>query len=285
MIIISKNIVLSETPSFDPNAPRIGYRSLLDINSVTADYEDIQYPSRNLANVSTAARWKSTSTADQFVYISPGINDGVDYVGFANHNFGHGGIAYLVQGSNDGTTWVDISDEIIPDSDAPHMQLFTLAVYSLYRVQLKPTLFEPYCAIMYLGRSLALQRHIYVGHTPITLGRATTTKVRNSENGNFLGRTVVREYVMSSIDMQNITPSWYRNYFDPFVVAAKIVPWFWAWRPADYPREIGFVWLTGDVRPANQRANGMMKWSAKIQGIGEHVSDSSALEDDTGLIT
>jgi hypothetical protein len=279
MIIISKNIVLSENPLFDPNSPRIGYRTLVTPSSVTAEFEDIQYPARNLGNVSTASKWKSTAAILQYIYISSGINDGVDYVGFANHNLGGAGIAYTVEGSNDGVEWDEISDSVIPDSDAPHMQLFTLAVYAQYRIALAAGTAPPYCAILYLGRSLALQRHIYVGHTPITMGRMTTSKVRNSENGNFLGRTIVREYVATAIDMHNITPAWYRNYFEPFVIAAKTQPWFWAWRPGDYPREIGFVWTQGDIKPTNQRSNGMMKWNAKIQGIGDHISDSGSITD------
>ena len=286
MIIISKNLVLPDVTGVDPNAPRIGYRNLITPSNISADYEDQQFPARNIGYPATNLKWRSISLNEQYITVSVGANDGIDYVGFANHNFGTAGVAYLVQGSNDGSTWVDVSDEVIPNDDSPHVQLFELAVYTQYRVRLTPATDKyPYCAVIYIGRMLSMQRNLYVGHSPVTLSRDTTFQTKNSENGNFLGRTIQREAMTCSAEFSNLTPSWYRIYFDPFVIAARTLPFFWAWRPADYPAEVGFVWATDDIVPKNQRNNGMMGVGWKMRGIGAHISESAAADPDLETTT
>jgi hypothetical protein len=52
----------------------------------------------------------------------------------------------------------------------------------------------------------------------------------------------------------------------PFTTSGKGTPFFFAWRPASYPRETGYVWLTGDPVPVNQRSNGMMSVGLDYDG-------------------
>ena len=272
MIIISKGLILSNADAVDPNAGRIGYHSYITRTSVSADSAMDDFPISNVANPATAELWKSESLDEQFIYVVPGLNEGVDYIGLANHNFGSDGIAYRVEGSNDGMDWEVLSDEVIPNDDSPHVQLFELAVFQQYRIGLTPNGdHPPQAAIVYLGKVLGLQRKIYVGHTPITMGRSTTFSTKVSESGHFLGRIIRREMVESQIAINNLTPDWYRTYFEPFAEAARVTPFFWAWRPVSYPAEVGFVWATDDIVPSNQRPNGMMQVSFKVQGIGKYI--------------
>jgi hypothetical protein len=266
-IVISRDIVLTDESIEDPYAGHIGYRSLITRSNISADSEEVYFEVVNVANVATNLFWRSTSLDEQYITINAGLNAGIDYVGFANHNFGTGGIAYQVEGSDDGVDWTLISDELIPDSDAPHVQKFPLAVHTMYRIRLLPDVTLPRAAVIYLGKMLVLQRRIYVGHTPITMGRDTTFTTNRSESGHFLGRTIRRESRQSAVDLRNITPEWYRSYFDDFAEASRTRPFFWAWRPAQYPLEVGYVWTTDDIVPKNQRSNGMMQVGFKVQGI------------------
>lgn len=278
-IILSRDIVLTDASVEDPNAGHIGYQNLITRSNISADYAEAENPVANAANTLTNLFWRSTSAAAQYITVAAGLNSGIDYVGFANHNLGSAGIAYQVQGSNDGSTWEDIGDEIIPDSDSPHVQIFPLTVFTLYRVKLTPSgAIVPRIAVIFIGKMLVLQRRTYVGHTPITMGRDTTFTTNRSENGHFLGRAIRRESLSSSINLQNLTPEWYRSYMDPFAEAAKLTPFFWAWRPVDYPLEVGYCWTTDAITPKNQRANGMMEVSFKITGIGSFDATSAADE-------
>lgn len=275
-IILSRDLVLTDESTEDPNAGHIGYKNLITRSNVTSDFSETFFPIVNVANVATNLFWKSVSLGVQYITVAAGLNAGVDYIGFANHNLGSGGIAYQVEGSNDGSTWVPISDEIIPDGDTPHVQLFTIAIYTAYRIKLTPTgVIYPRIAVLFLGKMLVLQRRTYVGHTPITMGRETTFSSNVSENGHFLGRVIRRESVQTDLSIKNLTPEWYRSYFDDFAQAARTQPFFWAWRPVDYPTEVGYVWATDDIRPKNQRANGMMSVSMKMTGIGSFNATSA----------
>jgi hypothetical protein len=88
-----------------------------------------------------------------------------------------------------------------------------------------------------------------------------------SESGNFLGRIVINEMTETSVSMQNLTPDWYRSQLDPFIRASKETPFFFAWRPGDYPNEVGYAWITDDPQPSNQRSNGMMQIDFQMRGI------------------
>jgi hypothetical protein len=121
--------------------------------------------------------------------------------------------------------------------------------------------------VVYCGKLLVLQRRIYVGHTPGNYGRTSKVINAKSENGSFLGRIVLNEMTKTSVALENLTPDWYRTYFDPFVTAAREDPFFWAWRPSSYPAECGYAWLTNDPKPNNSLPNGMMQVSFEISGI------------------
>jgi hypothetical protein len=88
-----------------------------------------------------------------------------------------------------------------------------------------------------------------------------------SEAGNFLGRILVGESRKTSVTLSNLSPVWYRNNMDPFISAAKTTPFFYAWRPASYPAETGYAWLTADAAPANQSPNGFMSVTLPIGGV------------------
>jgi hypothetical protein len=125
----------------------------------------------------------------------------------------------------------------------------------------------PYLAVLYAGELLLLQRRIYVGHTPIKFGRRLNLANHRSIDGNFLGRIVLSEKTETSIALKNLTSTWYRNYMEPFLLAAQEIPFFFAWRPGTYPTEVGYVWLTGDPVPVNQLSNGMMQVSFDVEGV------------------
>src|SRR5690606_4495339 len=124
-------------------------------------------------------------------------------------------------------------------------------------------------AVIYLGEVLIVERRIYVGHVPLPFGLKIEVSTGRSTSGQFLGRVVTREVYETNFDLQNIDPDWCRENLNPFIQGIKEHAFFWAWRPATYANEVGFVWATSDVNPANQRANGMMQFSAPIQGIIE----------------
>jgi hypothetical protein len=74
-----------------------------------------------------------------------------------------------------------------------------------------------------------------------------------------------------------MTPGWYRQNFDPFLVAAKDSPFFWAWRPFSFATEVGYVWLRNDPKVVNQRTNGMMNVSLEISGYFDNSGQTESI--------
>lgn len=89
-----------------------------------------------------------------------------------------------------------------------------------------------------------------------------------SEGGQFLGKEIIRRGVQTSIAFKNITASFMRTDFDPFIESAITRAFFWAWRPNSF-RECAYVWCNDDIVPSNEQANGDMAVSFNVQGIAQ----------------
>ena len=276
-VVISNSLTLGDVVSgggtINGNNPIIGYRNLVTTANLSSTTQDPNYPTTNLGNPSTSLKWVGNASppADEYVTVAVNTAEEIDYVGIARHNFGTAQITVSVEGLVDAEAlpevWDEIVEETIPANDQPLILRFAPAAYASIRIRLQPGTAAPTAAVVNVGKLLVLQRRIYVGHTPINYGRSSKVVNAKSENGGFLGRIVLNEAVTTSVELQNLTPDWYRTYFDPFVTAAREKPFFWAWRPRDYPAECGFAWLTNDPTPNNQRPNGMMQVSFEMGGI------------------
>ena len=268
MIITHSSLILSPSPELDLNVPVIGWSNLVRFGAVTADSEDPLHPAANLSRDATTNRWQSLSTATQHVTVDTSPDDPVDSFGIARHNLGSAqikvsGEAYI------GGSWVEVFPEQFLGDDSPVLWRFTTVPSAeLFRLKLQPTAaIAPTISVWYVGKLLYLQRRIYVGHTPLPYGREVDFTNGVAVNGDFQGRIELSRRLTTSVSLQNVTPSWYRSNLDAFVALGRKKPFFFAWRPYTYPREIGYAGLTNDPRPVNQRSNGMMQISLQMGGL------------------
>lgn len=269
MLIISRDLITSpftEDGGTNPNSPVIGYHNLLNRVNATADSSMANFPVSNLANPSTILRWESLTTDPQYITLSFDYNEPLDYVAIARHNFGSGNIAASIEIS-DGVDWLTVVEDTIPANDNPIIFRFEPRTMLAIRMRMIPNDVPPRIAVMYVGKLLVIQRRIYVGHTPLQMGRSATVVNGRSESGDFLGRIVLTESLSNGVELKNLTPDWYRTFMDPFIEASKEVPFFFAWRPFDYRHEVGFAWMTNEPIPVNQRGNGMMQVTLQLGGI------------------
>lgn len=269
MIVISTALVLSPpAPPLSLNNPLFGYRNFVTAAGTVADTEEVDHPASNLANPLThpSAEWRAADTTAQYLTFTISEIDPVGYVGIARHNFGSAAIAAIIEAYIDGV-WTEVSPEQMPADDSPLIFRIEEQSVSQIRIGLSSGDAPARAAVVYIGPALVSQRRLYVGHSPLKMARTTDVVSGMSEASDFLGRIVMGEYVGTSIDLKNLTPDWYRATFDPFVVAAKKAPFFFAWRPVDYPNEVGFCWLTNNPKPVNQRNNGMMSVQLQVNGI------------------
>lgn len=269
MIVISSSVVLSPVAAevVDARNPRIGWHNLVTAENVSADEQSDGEPVVNIANPATYLRWRGTTTAEQSVQVSLSAAVDVNYFAIAKHNLGSSGATIVFQSSTDGVFWTNVTYPSVLNTDHVVIHEFDMVFARYFRLLILPGSEPPSISVLYLGKILVLQRRIYVGHTPLPFGRKTTVSNGRSESGEFLGRTLRRQFLESSVDLQNLTPTWYRQYLEPFIEAAITRPFFWCWRPSSYPSECGYAWLADDVKMQNARANGMVSASFHMQGV------------------
>lgn len=277
-VVVSPNLVI--TPGVDglnADNPIIGYQTLVTSGAIAATSEEAESPATNLANPSTYLKWRAdlgSPVEDQYLTVTLDTADDIDYVGIAGHNFGTGQMPVSVEALDETASppeWVELIPDTLLPNDGPVIFRFTPQPLPAIRVRIQPSQAavpaSPFAAVLYVGKLLILQRRIYVGHTPQPYGRKLTVANHRSIAGGFLGRIILSEKTATAIDLQNLTPAWYRANFEPFLVAAKEIPFFFGWRPGTYPYEVGFAWLTNDPQPKNQLPNGLMQVSLDLEGI------------------
>jgi hypothetical protein len=251
-----------EPPGITPENPRIGWHNIVTASNISAGEEAAGFPLVNLANPTTYLRWRAETDYEQELLISEAAQ--VNYFAIAGHNLGQATLTF--QSSDNLADWTT-HVEVIPGSNNAYIAEFENATAGYFRLLIAaPVGTVPEIAVLHVGRILRVQRRIYVGHRPITLSRRTKVSTGKSENGQFIGRVLRSQGLSTDIKLSNLTPSWYRDFFDPFVDHATTGAFFWAWRPQSYPNEVGYTWLTADISPPNQRRNGMMEVALSVDG-------------------
>ena len=276
-LVISSSYVITGTASgggtIDGDNPIIGWRNLVEVGNITTTTAEAANPASHMANPSTNLRWVgelSSPEQDEYITLNLDTADPIDYIGVARHNWGSAQIAVSVEVLDTDASpdaWEELIASVMLPNDGPVIFRFPPQTVSSIRIRLQPGSEAPTAAVVYAGALLILQRKIYVGHTPINYGRNTKVTNARSESGNFLGRIVLGRSTATAVEMKNLTPDWYRANIEPWLLNAQELPFFFAWRPASYPREVGFGWLTGDPKPSNQLPNGMMSFSFNMGGV------------------
>ncbi len=256
-IVISPSVVLSASADeIGANAPILGWQSLVMLAGVSASYEDVNYPASNLANASTAQAWRSTSTAAQYLVVALHGTDAVDYVGLARHNLGSGLVAVSVEIDDPESPgdWIEVASAVLLPDDGPAVIRFDEVYPTALRVKLVPAAVMPRLAVLYVGKLLVLQRGLQPGHVPLPFAASDDIVTGQAESGDFLGRIVTRQSLTTSVSIIGLGYDWFHANMAAFVKRARVTPFFFAWMPELYPNEVGYAWITNDVRPEAQMA-------------------------------
>lgn len=276
-VVISGSYVISDTASgggtITADNPVIGWRNLVTTGNVSTTTEAEGFSATNLANPSTNLRWTgelSSPEADEYVTVVTSATDDMDYIAIAKHNLGTAQIPVSVEYLDEDASpdsWEELIASVILPNDGPALFRFPPQALSAIRLRLQPGTEAPSIAVVYTGKLLVLQRRLYVGHTPMNYGRTSKITNARSESGNFLGRIMLNQKTGTAVGLKNMTPDWYRTYMEPFIQDSYENPFFFAWRPSSYPREVGYAWMTNDPQPSNQLPNGMMQVDLDMTGI------------------
>lgn len=250
------------------NHPIILWHSILLVGDITTDGAAANRPALNMWNPDTSSVWQGADAAEQYINLANGGGANVNCLGIAKHNFGSGRIRYQLQESPDGVTWDDLTTLRTPADNNAILLHFDDTSRAFFRLRLVPQeTTAPVVAHIKLGPALILQRRIYVGHAPATLVKHASRITNGSENGQYLGAIVTRQWHETSVSQENNTPQFVRSQVVPFIEHAHTGTFFFAWRPIDYPLEVIYGWTDDNIHPDNQRPNGYMQWGFKMQGV------------------
>jgi len=264
--VTNQTQVESEAGSLD--YARILWQNLARSATVSASTEESTYPADQAQNPDTYSAWKPTAVQAWWL-ADLGSDQAVNACGIAAHSLGTNQCRiWLETTEGSPTSWVAATDAAEPDDDSPILLLFPSRTTRFWRLMIdgrgSPSaapVAMPYLSSIYLGTALTMQRTIYGGHTPVTLSRETVLYNAQSRGGQLLGQGIRRVGYVGNASFRYLTAAWYRANFDAFVASARQYPFFFAWRPGDYPDEIAYAWCEEDIRPSNMGVKEFMQVS------------------------
>jgi hypothetical protein len=242
------------------NHALIGWQNLAFGITPTASSSATGKPAIAAAYPTTFEYWQPTALPATWA-VDLGSAQAVDYFGLVGDM---NGATVALQSSTNNSTWTTQQTQS-GLTDRINMFLFLPVTARYWRLYITGSL--PSIAVVYIGKALAMQRKIYQGHSPLTLSRDTELSNNVSDGGQYLGRSIIRQGASTSFGWQHLKADWYRANFDPFVQAARVAPFFIAWRPEQYPSEMGFVWTGNDIKPANTGPRDFMGVDMTVRGL------------------
>lgn len=266
-VVITTAVVLDAVET-GPDHPLVGWDNIVTDSNIAATSAADGYPASNLAAPITFREWRATSNAQQYLTITTdGITEN-DYVAIAVHNFGEIGSQVSVE-EFVGGSWSEVASPAIFADNDPILWRFTPGARSQLRVRIQAGSAAARAAVIYCGKLLIMERRIYAGHTPMPHGRVSNISNGFSESGQFLGRILLGASRATQAAFRLLTPSWYRENMEPFLQVAQTTPFFFAWRPASYPLEVGYGALSQDAIPVNGDAsdNNLIAITLSMKGV------------------
>lgn len=253
---------------FNPTIPlshsRIGHQTYTRTGTASASTSAVDFPADAPLNEMTYEFWRPTAIPATWT-LDAGASVSANYFGIAAHTLGSSGTTITIQSSPDNSTWTTI-DSITPTDDSPIMFLFASVTARYYRLSITGSTI-PSVGVIYVGTVLEMLRPCYGGLVPISLSRDTVIRPNRSEGGQWLGRSVIRSGSSMSVDYKNLDNAWVRTDFRDFINDAVIHPFFFAWRPDNYPDDVGYVWVSDDIKPNNMGVNSLMQVSFNMTGL------------------
>ncbi len=278
-IVLSGALALGTTAAaISLKSPRIGYENRLRDTGMTVSTSTAESDAEgeSVINSLTYDFWQPTAVPGVIAFTFPEAIT-ADYCGIAGHTLTETGNDVELQYWDAGASpaaWVSLGS-VLPGSETGNktiMFLFDSVSSAIWRLIVDggTGTTMPVLGVVSIGVSLVLERNIYGGHTPITLSKNTVIRPQTSEGGQFLGRSIIREGASTKITLNNLSASWVRSDFFPFMESARTFPFFFSWRAtAAYADEVAYCWTNKDIRVTNNGQADLMNTSFSVDAIVE----------------
>ncbi|MEO1108258.1 MAG: hypothetical protein AAFX90_10080 [Pseudomonadota bacterium] len=185
-----------------------------------------------------------------------------DACGVGAHNLFTAGSTLKVE-YFDGS-WQTLID-VTPTDDSPVYAIFEPVTAQRWRIEVDGTAMSPVIGAIRFGKSQQMPRPVSGPHRPLELGRRTEARTNLSETGEFLGRTIQRRYLETSIGWNILEDTWVNANWPNLQRALESEPFFLAWRPGDDPG-VGYCYT--DEVPDAQYTGEANYMAASMQVMG-----------------
>ena len=242
-LLITPSYILSDQVEFPLTTSRIGYENFGKNALWSSSGAQINYPVSALNNEMTVRRWRATTVVSWIQADYFGEQD-VDYIGINAHNLSGKMLDIYFNGES------APSIEYSVGTNEAIMILFDKEDVSSLRIEITGSDFAE-IGVLFFGKVLEMPMPVdYNGLSPIQLSRKTKIMPRISDSGQFLSKTIINKGYEANFSWKYLDDSWYRTYFDPFVVLALTRPFFIAWHPSSFPNEVVYGWIDEDISPS-----------------------------------
>jgi len=232
-------IITKADPTDNPSGALIGYTNLLTASTTSA--------AEKALTPNTYERYEPSSGALTVKFQTSAEAD-VNFIGIAAHALS--GESVLVQTAATVGGALTTVDEITFSDNSPIMLNFDTR--TIREVALIVTLSAASeIGVIYAGLALQMPRDIYGGHTPVDLAAKTGFQATQSESGQILGKTIIKQGLETSFNWKLLDDQFIRNDFKLFIISARTAPFFIKWRPDFYSNAVAYGEVNHDIKPQN----------------------------------
>lgn len=233
-VIISQGV-------FDRNLPRLCWRRLA--GTITASTEADGFDAAFAYAEEVVNAWKPTAVPADWT-VTFATDQALDYVGIGAHTLGAQGATVKVQVSDGAGGWDDIAGaEASPASDAAILFLFPKVTTGAVRVVVSGAVAE--IGYILVGSATVFPRLARFTGLPITESQQVEYRDNTSMTGKPLGRTLQRDGLEFSVEIQHLSETFRANEWAAFREAMERGGrqfFFYAAKPGKYPDEVALAW-------------------------------------------
>jgi hypothetical protein len=223
------------------------------------------------ANDFTFQRWTTGTLPANWTLVAA-ANVDVDTVFIAGHTLGTVGATVEVQTAATLGGAFTTRATIVPTDDSAIAVMINNAgvPYSVRELRIRVTgSTAAEIGIIRAGVALQMQQAVFGGVNPIGLSRLVETRHAMSETGQWLGRTVQRQALLTTMDWQHLEAAWYRASFEPFARTLPQSPFGLIQNALRMPESVAWCWTDESPAPQNMGIRDLMSVSLNITGFLE----------------
>lgn len=245
------------------------YQNIITEDSVLASTAEADFPGESVVSPFTRDQWRPTELDATLTFTFDSAVD-ANAFGIAGHTMFQTGTSAVIEYTTDLIAWTELAT-VAPQSNSPIMAISPNTITAIaWRVRfVGGSIADTPLAVgvVFIGKAMVMQRRIYGGHTPSRFARQTQYIASETDTGQSLGLSTVRQGTDSSFNFDNLTAQWMRSKFYPFYDHSDAGGYaFVSWYPNKFSSEVVYG-HPRDFSVSNKGQRDLMSASFSVRGV------------------